>query len=128
MARDPITTIPTVDLSPFFHEDENGRKKAAEIIDHACQTYGFFRIVNHGMSAELMAQAIKLSKAFFELPEEEKLKFRPIVGSESPLPAGYSRQPDNSPDKNEYLLMFSSELGFNLFPADPPEFRYCIIV
>nr|XP_010937349.2 sexual differentiation process protein isp7 [Elaeis guineensis] len=123
MASEPSTTIPTVDLSPFFHEDEAGRKQATEIIHHACQTYGFFRIVNHGMSTELMAQAIKLSKAFFELPEEEKLKFRPIVGSEAPLPAGYSRQPDHSPDKNEYLLMFSSELGFNLLPADPPEFR-----
>ncbi|KAG1342482.1 putative Flavone synthase [Cocos nucifera] len=123
MASGTGTTIPTVDLSPFFHEDENGRKKATEIIHHACQTYGFFRIVNHGMSSELMARAIKLSKAFFELPEEEKLKFRPIAGSEAPLPAGYSRQPDHSPDKNEYLLTFSPELGFNLLPADPPEFR-----
>lgn len=124
MATEPSNTIPTVDLSPFFRdEDESERKKAAETISLACQTYGFFRIVNHGMPTELMAQAIKLSKAFFELPDEEKLKLRPMPGSEAPVPVGYARQPDNSPDKNEYLLIFSPELEANLIPADPPEFR-----
>ncbi|KAK6123230.1 hypothetical protein DH2020_043021 [Rehmannia glutinosa] len=117
-----IDSIPTVDLSPFFtNSDENGHKKAIEIIKEACSEYGFFQIVNHGVPLDLMSQAIQLSKTFFAFPYEEKLKYSP--GSDAPLPAGYSKQPDNSPDKNEYLLMFQPQSDFNVLPSSPPDFR-----
>lgn len=61
-----------------------------EVIDQACSQYGFFQIVNHGVSAGLMSQALDLSKTFFDLPDDEKLKYSPVPGA--PLPAGYSRQ------------------------------------
>ncbi|KAK6123040.1 hypothetical protein DH2020_043222 [Rehmannia glutinosa] len=117
-----IDSIPTIDLSPFFtNSDENGQKKAIEIIKKACSEYGFFQIVNHGIPLDLMSQAIQLSKTFFAFPYEEKLKYSP--GSDAPLPAGYRKQPDNSPDKNEYLLMFQPQSGFNVLPTNPPDFR-----
>jgi isopenicillin N synthase-like dioxygenase len=115
--------IPTVDLSPCFREDdEDGMKKAKEIIGQACSEYGFFQVVNHGVPLGLMTRAIELSKTFFEtLPNEEKLKCVPNSGA--PLPAGYNRQPDQSPDKNEYLLMFPPASNLNVYPQNPPHFR-----
>lgn len=115
--------IPTVDLSPCFREDdEDGLKKAKEIIGQACSEYGFFQVVNHGVPLGLMTRAIELSKTFFEtLPIEEKLKCAPNSGA--PLPAGYNRQPDQSPDKNEYLLMFPPGSNLNVYPQNPPHFR-----
>ncbi|PIA57447.1 hypothetical protein AQUCO_00600285v1 [Aquilegia coerulea] len=116
------TSIPTVDLSPFFNEgDEDGRKKATEMITHACSVYGFFQIVNHGVPLSLMNKALELSKTFFEYSMEEKLKSSPNDGA--PLPAGYNIQPKNSADKNEYLLMFPPGSNFNVYPNDPTEFR-----
>ncbi|KAL5981129.1 hypothetical protein ACLOJK_029049 [Asimina triloba] len=126
------TTIPTVDLSPFFEEgNESGRKKAIEKIGRACTGSGFFQIVNHGVPPALMARALELSKTFFQHPDHEKTKWRPADGS--PLPAGYNRQPLHSSDKNEYLLMFvpapGSELAsLNVYPDDPPEFRYALFI
>ncbi|EAZ32177.1 hypothetical protein OsJ_16383 [Oryza sativa Japonica Group] len=70
-----------------------------------------------------MARALELSAAFFALPDEEKAKARPVEGSEAPLPAGYARQPAHSADKNEYLLAFDPQLGFNLYPDEPSGFR-----
>ncbi|KAG8379174.1 hypothetical protein BUALT_Bualt07G0060800 [Buddleja alternifolia] len=117
-----MAIIPTVDLSPFFtDEDHDGKKTAIDIIKEACSEYGFFQIVNHGVPPELMSRAIQLSKTFFSFPDEEKLKYSP--GSGAPLPAGYSKQPDHSPDKNEYLLMFQPQSGFNKLPHNPPDFR-----
>ncbi|XAR50063.1 Flavonol synthase [Bertholletia excelsa] len=114
--------IPTVDLSPFFSEgDGEGQKRVRDMIGRACSEYGFFQIVNHGVPAQLMNQALELSKTFFSQPSEEKLKSSP--GSEAPLPAGYSKQPDHSPDKNEYLLMFPPGSTFNVLPTNPPKFR-----
>lgn len=113
--------IPTVDLSPFLREDEDGKKKAMEVITQACSEYGFFQIVNHGVSLDLLKEAMELSKTFFGYSDEEKSKTNP--SSNAPLPAGYNRQPLHSPDKNEYLLVFPPGSSFNVFPQNPPEFR-----
>ena len=116
-------SIPTIDLSPFFQEnnDEDGKKKAVELIRQACSSYGFFQVVNHGVSLDLMSQALDLSKKFYSYPDEEKLKSSPNFGA--PLPAGYGKQPSHSADKNEYLLMFSPSTGLNVYPQDPPQYR-----
>lgn len=114
--------IPTIDLSPFSDEgDENGRKKVKDLITEACLEYGFFQVVNHGVPPELLSQAMELSRTYFQYPEEEKLKCCP--NNRAPVPAGYAKQPEISPDKNEYLLMFPPPIGFNVLPRDPPEFK-----
>ncbi|XP_022885199.1 flavonol synthase/flavanone 3-hydroxylase-like isoform X2 [Olea europaea var. sylvestris] len=114
--------IPTVDLSVFFQNgDEEGKKAAKAIISRACSEYGFFQAVNHGVSLELMSRAMELTKTFFTLPEEEKIKYRPRSGA--PVPAGYGKQPAHSSDKNEYLLMLPPQSSFNVLPNDPPGFR-----
>ncbi|KAA8540958.1 hypothetical protein F0562_024904 [Nyssa sinensis] len=114
--------IPTIDLSPFFKDaGDDVKKKAMDIIGQACSEYGFFQVVNHGVPLGLMSQAMELSKTFFGCPGLEKFKSSPGPGA--PLPAGYSKQPDHSADKNEYLLMFPPGSSFNVFPSDPPEFR-----
>lgn len=116
------TSIPTVDLSPFFTKgDEEGKNKAIKIIGHACSEYGFFQIVNHGVPVDLINRALKLSKTFFDYPSEEKLKSSPQPGG--PLPAGYSRQPERSADKNEFLLMLPPGSSHNVYPSNPPGFR-----
>ncbi|KAL7098773.1 hypothetical protein ACP275_09G039400 [Erythranthe tilingii] len=117
--------IPTVDLSDFLRDEgessTEGKKKAIETIKEACADYGFFQIVNHGVPLDLMIQAVHLSKIFFAFSDDEKLKYSP--GSGAPLPAGYNKQPENSPDKNEYLLMFQPQSGFNKLPTTPHGFR-----
>lgn len=116
---------PTVDLSVFLKDgEEEEKKRAKEIISHACSEYGFFQAVNHGVSLELMSRAMELTKTFFALPEEEKIKYRPRSGA--PVPAGYGKQPAHSSDKNEYLLMLPPQSSFNVLPNDPPGFRYTL--
>ncbi|KAL6651931.1 hypothetical protein ACP70R_010856 [Stipagrostis hirtigluma subsp. patula] len=115
-------TLPVVDMAPFFAGDEGGIAGATEAVREACQTHGFFRAVNHGVPAELMARALELSAAFFALPDE-KAKSRPAEGSKAPLPAGYGRYPAHAADKNEYLLICHPELGLNVYPAEPAGFR-----
>ncbi|KAF6160024.1 hypothetical protein GIB67_033108 [Kingdonia uniflora] len=116
------TSIVTVDLSPFFNGDESGMKDAKEVITHACSDYGFFQIVNHGVPPSLMAQTLDLFKIFFELPNEEKLKASPGEGAPF-TPAGYTRQPDYSFNKNEYLTMYPPASSFNVYPDNPPELK-----
>ncbi|KAF8408086.1 hypothetical protein HHK36_007227 [Tetracentron sinense] len=117
-------SIPTVDLSPFFNEgvDQDGKKKAMEIIAKACSDYAFFQVVNHGVPLSLMTRALELSKTFFELPIEEKLQSSPCSGGPRPLPAGYNR-PEHSAEKNEYLVIIPPGSSFNVYSTNPPDFR-----
>ncbi|CAI9112178.1 OLC1v1012584C1 [Oldenlandia corymbosa var. corymbosa] len=116
--------IPTIDLSPFFNlvdDDEKGKKKVKDAISEACSEYGFFQVVNHGVPLNLLNKAMEFSKTYFRFPDEEKLLCSPKSGA--PLPAGYSKQPEISPDKNEYILMFPPHSGNNLLPGNPPGFK-----
>ncbi|KAJ4824188.1 hypothetical protein Tsubulata_011925 [Turnera subulata] len=116
------SSIPTVDLSPFFGgNDEDGKREAIKVIGEACSEYGFFQIVNHGVPLDLLTKAFEVSKTFFEYPDEEKRKSS--ANPEAPLPTGYSRQPEHSADKNEYFLMFPPSSHFNVYPPNPPQFR-----
>ncbi|KAG8379173.1 hypothetical protein BUALT_Bualt07G0060700 [Buddleja alternifolia] len=114
--------IPTVDLSVFItNGEEEGKRMAKERISRACSEYGFFQAVNHGIPLDLMSRAMELCKSFFGLPDEEKLKYRPKSGA--PVPAGYGKQPVQSADKNEYVMMLPPQNSFNNLPNNPPGFR-----
>uniref|UniRef100_A0ACD5V1R9 Uncharacterized protein n=1 Tax=Avena sativa TaxID=4498 RepID=A0ACD5V1R9_AVESA len=122
--------IPTVDLAPFFLDDDEGgvaRARATEAVREACRSSGFFRVVNHGVPRELMARALELQASFFALPDEEKAKVRAAEGTTPPFPAGHARQPTQSVDKNELLLVLHPELWLDLYPAEPAGFREALV-
>ncbi|CAI9087820.1 OLC1v1021995C1 [Oldenlandia corymbosa var. corymbosa] len=117
--------IPTVDLSHFLSNSQgdeiiDARKRAIGIMSKACSDYGFFYVINHGVSQKHLNRALQLSKIFFEYPQEEKLKCKPKP--EAPFPAGYS-QAKTSVENNAYFLMFHPRCGFNVFPTNPPELK-----
>ncbi|KAH9621246.1 hypothetical protein KSS87_023194 [Heliosperma pusillum] len=100
------TKIPTIDLSPFFKQNEvKAQKEVINKIKEACSKYGFFQVENHGVPNQRMNEALEVSRRFFNNSEEEKLKFSPA--HDAPLPAGYYKQPAHSEDKNEFVLMFT---------------------
>jgi isopenicillin N synthase-like dioxygenase len=64
--KKPNSTIPVIDLSL------TDQKALVSQIGAACCEFGFFGVVNHGISPEVIAQAFSVSKAFFDLPQETK--------------------------------------------------------
>ncbi|XP_048336843.1 protein DMR6-LIKE OXYGENASE 2 [Ziziphus jujuba] len=65
--------IPTIDLSALTLADT---QKLASEIGLACQEWGFFQIINHGVPLELQRKVEKVAREFFELPSEEKRKVK----------------------------------------------------
>ncbi|KAK9669261.1 hypothetical protein RND81_13G120000 [Saponaria officinalis] len=115
--------IPTIDLAPFFNKEskESEKKETINKIKEACTEYGFFQVENHGIATSSMRRAFEVSKTFFDFSDDVKLKFSPAP--DAPLPAGYFKQPAQSEDKNEFVLMFTPGSGFNVYPTNPPHFR-----
>jgi isopenicillin N synthase-like dioxygenase len=62
--------VPTIDLSS---EDE---LEIVELIANACSEYGFFQVVGHGISPDLIQEYREQFKLYFSLPEETKLSWK----------------------------------------------------
>ena len=64
-----INNIPIIDLC------QPHRKNLIEEISQACELYGFFQIINHGIPKEILEKVIELGSLFFALPSHEKVVF-----------------------------------------------------
>lgn len=63
--------IPVIDAG----ELRRGAPEELAKLRLACQDWGFFQVVNHGVEPELMEDMAKLAREFFMLPLEEKSRY-----------------------------------------------------
>ncbi|KAG5526051.1 hypothetical protein RHGRI_032369 [Rhododendron griersonianum] len=68
-------TFPIIDFSLLTSADPNQRSKTIQDLDRACREWGFFMLVNHGVSKSLMKEVLEGCNEFFNLPMEEKMEF-----------------------------------------------------
>lgn len=69
--------IPVISLDGIDDVGDSGRRRAelCRKIVAACEEWGIFQVVDHGVDADLIADMTRLAKEFFALPPEEKLRF-----------------------------------------------------
>ncbi|KAK7319170.1 hypothetical protein RJT34_03888 [Clitoria ternatea] len=65
-----LPQVPVIDLSKLLSKD----LKELEKLNHACKEWGFFQLVNHGVSTSLRENMKRGTVELFELPMEEKKK------------------------------------------------------
>ena len=61
-----LPLVPTIDLTSVSPDE----------VREACETVGFFTVVGHGVPYELIEEVAARSRAFFDLPDAEKERFR----------------------------------------------------
>ncbi|KAL6998428.1 hypothetical protein U1Q18_008554 [Sarracenia purpurea var. burkii] len=71
-AADTTVDIPVIDLSDLISDDPSRRDATMSLVAAACREWGFFQVVNHGVSHKLMKRAVEVWRQFFDLPLEEK--------------------------------------------------------
>lgn len=110
-----FTGIPVIDLL---------RPDAKTLIVEACQEFGFFKVINHGVPMEIMTKLEEESLKFFNLPQSEKDKAGP------PDPFGYGNKkigPNGDVGWVEYLLFSTnsdliSQKSLSILPKNPQLF------
>jgi isopenicillin N synthase-like dioxygenase len=122
-----MSTLPVIDLSSL--------DPAA--IERACRDSGFFYVTGHGVPPSLIERLDRASRAFFELPVEEKLEIEMARGGRAWrgfFPVG-GELTSGRPDLKEGLY-FGTELpaghplplhGPNLFPRQVPALRPAVL-
>ena len=101
------SVIPTVDLSPLRQGNDTEKRKVARQIDAACTDIGFFMVVGHGISENLINTTRHRAIEFFALPEDEKMK---VQRPPAKISRGYNWVGDRS-------------LSYSLGQAAPPDIQ-----
>src|SRR5271166_5258999 len=66
-------SVPVIDISPFLAGTVDGKRKVADEVGRACREIGFLLITGHGVADALIQETYDTAKAFFDLPESEKM-------------------------------------------------------
>lgn len=140
--------FPIVDISSFATDMPRANKTLARKVDQVCRQTGFLAIVGHGVSNEVIADAWKTARRFFDLPLAKKLEvkmpyvdypygYAPLqaeilarsLGDETPpdLKESFSSGPLDRPLPCEAHAGNDTEAAFrfapNLWPGEPAEFK-----
>uniref|UniRef100_A0A5B6YUM0 Putative Gibberellin 2-oxidase n=1 Tax=Davidia involucrata TaxID=16924 RepID=A0A5B6YUM0_DAVIN len=110
--------LPMIDLS-------GERSEVSKLIVKACEEYGFFKVVNHGVSEEVIEKMEEESFDFFAKPASEKQQAGPAN------PCGYGSKNigfNGDIGEFEYLLLNTNPLSIShrskTISNDPTKFRY----
>jgi len=124
-----MSEVPVIDLSPIRGSDQAAIAALGRQVDEACRSIGFLIVQGHGVPAGLINEVRRESYAFFDLPDDAKLRFRPPQGT---FLRGYtppetntlsrSRGIETPPDMRSLFSMGRPEADGSQY-ADIPEAR-----
>ncbi|XP_019251438.1 PREDICTED: thebaine 6-O-demethylase-like [Nicotiana attenuata] len=93
----------------------------------ACKEWGFFRLVNHGVSSSLVEEVKSEIRAFFDLPLEEKKKFEQVEGDVEGYGQNFVFSEEQKLDWADMFYMTTLPTHLrkpHLFPKLPLSLRY----
>ncbi|KAM7256243.1 hypothetical protein ACFE04_011984 [Oxalis oulophora] len=125
----PSTTsiqIPIIDLSD--------RDKRVKEIAKACEEYGFFQVINHGVPQGICDRVMTAVTDFFELPCDERARFFSTDPAEEVrLYNYYLKDNDVGDEKKKVINMWSQSFSHHwhpenndftrLLPTNPPQYK-----
>ena len=133
------TSVPIVDLEPWFYGEADDRAQVAAAVDRALQDVGFLLVTGHGVSHATRDAVRSAARAFFALPTAVKAEYAVTVGGRGWLPPGveangYAEGTATPPDlKESFAVGADRRTGNpevdaywfrpNVYPVEVPDLR-----
>ncbi|PSS23627.1 Protein DMR6-LIKE OXYGENASE 1 like [Actinidia chinensis var. chinensis] len=115
--------LPIID---FAELEGSNRSQILKALANACEHYGCFQVVNHGIPCDVTSSMMDVGKRFFELPFEEREKY---MTSNMHSPVRYGTSFNQSKDRvfswRDFLKFMCHPLSDMLphWPSSPMDFR-----
>ncbi|GMH19711.1 hypothetical protein Nepgr_021552 [Nepenthes gracilis] len=124
--RPKLTEISDCEDVPVVDLGSGDKSQINQQIGDACRLFGFFQVINHGVSADAVEEMMKVAEEFFKLPVEEKMKFY----SEDPsktmrLSTSFNVQKETVHNWRDYLRLhcWPLEQFAPEWPSEPSSFK-----
>ncbi|MEI9414027.1 2-oxoglutarate and iron-dependent oxygenase domain-containing protein [Mesorhizobium sp. Cs1321R2N1] len=125
-----MTTLPQISLAKLSTDSTRGAEQ--QHLRMACEKYGFFYLIEHGIPKEQIVEAIDASRRFFQLPQSVKEQYGPAAQDVfPPIARGYfplngeMLHPEAGPDQKELFDLGTEDegdrrpfAGLTCFPDD----------
>ncbi|KAH9298920.1 hypothetical protein KI387_030602, partial [Taxus chinensis] len=141
--RPPQERLATSAYTPCDHEEEHvpvidlqglnccegsiEREKVLKQLGSACEEWGFFQIVNHGIPESLMEAMMNVGKAFFGLSVEEKQAYAALPGLVTQgYGSKYIQREGATRDWRDFIYLVlqpHSLRDYDYWPSNPSAFR-----
>ncbi|GFY93965.1 flavanone 3-hydroxylase [Actinidia rufa] len=115
--------IPVISLRGI---DDGRRAEICKEIVEACEDWGIFQVVDHGVEAGLVSDMTRLAREFFALPSEEKLRFDMSGGKKGGFIVSSHLQGEAVQDWREIVTYFSyptRSRDYSRWPDKPDGWR-----
>ncbi|KAL9255059.1 Oxoglutarate-dependent flavonoid 7-O-demethylase 1-like protein [Drosera capensis] len=119
---DPKLQLPVIDMGKLVDGDEAELQK----FHSACQEWGFFQLVNHGVSLDLVEKVKKDILNWFNIPLEEKKNYWQTPGNFEGFGQSFVQSEEQKLDWADKFSLVSLPKDIrrpNLFPKLPLPFR-----
>ncbi|BFG28935.1 hypothetical protein CerSpe_152090 [Prunus speciosa] len=118
--------IPFIDMHKLLSQDSVDYESELAKLDFACKEWGFFQLVNHGVSSSLMEKIKTEVQDFFNLPMEDKKKLWQTPGDVEGFGQAFVVSEDQKLDWADMFFMTTLPVQIrrpHLFPNLPSPFR-----
>ncbi|KAB2605439.1 protein SRG1-like [Pyrus ussuriensis x Pyrus communis] len=118
--------IPSIDMQKLLSQESTSSESELARLHFACKEWGFFQLVNHGVSSSLVGKIKTEIQDFFNLPTEEKKKFWQQPGDVEGFGQAFVISEDQKLDWADMFFLNTLPVQLrrpHLFPKLPSPFR-----
>ncbi|KAI3691733.1 hypothetical protein L6452_31535 [Arctium lappa] len=125
VVTDESLQIPVIDISKLSIAEKHGYDDELAKLHVACRDWGFFQLINHGVY-EHMDEMKKVTKEFFKLPLEEKMKYAHTPSTIEGYGQAFVVSEDQKLDWGDMLYLIHlpvDQRNMRFWPRNPTSFR-----
>ncbi|KAL6495415.1 Protein DOWNY MILDEW RESISTANCE 6 [Orobanche gracilis] len=134
--RPKLSQVAECDNFPVIDLDCEDKSLLVQQIGDACREFGFFQVINHGVSNETMDKMLEVAHEFFSLPVEEKMKLYSDDSTKTMrLSTSFNMKNETVHNWRDYLRLhcYPLEKYVPEWPSNPSSFKdivshYCMEV
>ncbi|KAL4187015.1 hypothetical protein AMTRI_Chr09g16780 [Amborella trichopoda] len=124
--RPNLHEVTPCDAVPVINLNNPNKTQIVKQIQSACESYGFFQVVEHGIPEESIKAMQQIGKDFFNLPLQEKLQhYSDDPAKKFRLSTSFNVKKEKIHNWRDYLRLhcYPLEDYVHEWPSNPPSFK-----